>query len=195
MSWCQEWKDAQPEPDGAPYLSSEATSMMSGMSREKPALDFVRCIEYAWSLYERTGDSTRNTGVRYPERVVNHPIPADVAAASPAFARRRLGRPSSSRVALGREGQVARKRRGNGNSLDLRSQAFPETLSRQGLQPQSTGMWRPCCGSRRACKFRTRFPEVEAGPAVGTNAYPLRSGRDGGPQNCGAVACCKCRVF
>jgi hypothetical protein len=55
-------------------LSSDATSMIRGMSREKPALDLVRCIEYAWSLYESTGDKMRNAGVRYPDSVVNQPM-------------------------------------------------------------------------------------------------------------------------
>jgi hypothetical protein len=32
---------------GVTNLRSDATSMMSGMSREKPALDLVRCIENA----------------------------------------------------------------------------------------------------------------------------------------------------
>jgi hypothetical protein len=48
--------------------------MMSGMSNEKPALDLVRYIEYAWSLYESTGERTRKAGVKYPDSVVNHPI-------------------------------------------------------------------------------------------------------------------------
>jgi len=45
--------------------------MMSGMSSEKPALDFVRYIEYAWSLYDNTGDRTRNAGVISPDNVVS----------------------------------------------------------------------------------------------------------------------------
>lgn len=32
------------------YLSIEATSMIRGMSREKPALDFVLCMDTAWSV-------------------------------------------------------------------------------------------------------------------------------------------------
>jgi hypothetical protein len=48
--------------------------MMSGISNEKPALDLVRYIEYAWSLYESTGERIRKAGVRYPNSVVNHPI-------------------------------------------------------------------------------------------------------------------------
>ena len=31
------------------YLRKDATSMINGMSREKPALDLVLCIEYVWS--------------------------------------------------------------------------------------------------------------------------------------------------
>lgn len=35
---------------GRPYLNIEATSMISGMSRENPALDLLRCIDMTWSL-------------------------------------------------------------------------------------------------------------------------------------------------
>ncbi len=35
----------EPKQQRQTYLSSEATSIMSGISREKPALDLVRCIE------------------------------------------------------------------------------------------------------------------------------------------------------
>lgn len=38
--------------------------MIRGMSREKPALVFLRCIEIAWSLYEMMGDRTMKTGAR-----------------------------------------------------------------------------------------------------------------------------------
>lgn len=38
--------------------------MIRGISREKPALVFLRCIETAWSLYEMMGDSTMKTGAR-----------------------------------------------------------------------------------------------------------------------------------
>lgn len=38
--------------------------MISGISREKPALVFLRCIEIAWSLYERIGDRTMKIGAR-----------------------------------------------------------------------------------------------------------------------------------
>ncbi len=44
------------------YLNRDATSMMSGMSREKPALDLVRYMERAWSPYERMGDRIRKIG-------------------------------------------------------------------------------------------------------------------------------------
>lgn len=40
----------------------DATSIIRGMSKEKPALDFVRYIEYPWSLYDSTGDIIKNTG-------------------------------------------------------------------------------------------------------------------------------------
>lgn len=36
--------------DACTNLKKEATSIMSGISNEKPALDFFRCIESAWSL-------------------------------------------------------------------------------------------------------------------------------------------------
>lgn len=36
----------------------DATSIISGMSSEKPADDRVRWIEYIWSAYEVTGDDT-----------------------------------------------------------------------------------------------------------------------------------------
>ncbi len=48
--------------------------MMSGMSREKPALDRDRYMDKAWSLYESTGERIRNAGVRYPDSVVSQPI-------------------------------------------------------------------------------------------------------------------------
>lgn len=34
---------------GVAHLRKDATSMISGMSSEKPALDRLRCIEMAWS--------------------------------------------------------------------------------------------------------------------------------------------------
>lgn len=37
----------------------DATSMMRGMSREKPSLDLVRWIERIWSAYEVMGDAIR----------------------------------------------------------------------------------------------------------------------------------------
>lgn len=46
------------------HLKKEATSMINGMSREKPALDLLRCMERAWSLYERIGDIIRKRGVQ-----------------------------------------------------------------------------------------------------------------------------------
>ena len=47
---------------------------MSGMSREKPALDRARCMDKAWSLYESSGERIRNAGVRYPDSIVSQPI-------------------------------------------------------------------------------------------------------------------------
>jgi len=47
-----------------PYLNSDATSMINGISREKPALDLFRRIEMAWSLYEMMGDRIRKRGAR-----------------------------------------------------------------------------------------------------------------------------------
>jgi hypothetical protein len=46
------------------HLRREATSMIRGMSREKPALDLFRRMDRAWSLYEKTGDMMRNIGAR-----------------------------------------------------------------------------------------------------------------------------------
>jgi len=36
--------------------------MIRGMSREKPALDLVRCIDSAWSPYEMMGDMMMKNG-------------------------------------------------------------------------------------------------------------------------------------
>lgn len=47
---CQHRRGLVDEAIGGTDLSKEATSMMRGMSREKPALDLLRCIEMAWSL-------------------------------------------------------------------------------------------------------------------------------------------------
>lgn len=55
-----------------PHLKKEATSMINGMSREKPALDLLRCIESAWSLYERTGDMMRKRGAQKPATDASH---------------------------------------------------------------------------------------------------------------------------
>lgn len=41
------------------YLRIEATSIMRGMSREKPSLLFERCIDRIWSAYEVRGDNAR----------------------------------------------------------------------------------------------------------------------------------------
>lgn len=39
----------------------EATSMIKGISREKPAEERLRCMEYIWSAYEVMGEVTRLT--------------------------------------------------------------------------------------------------------------------------------------
>jgi hypothetical protein len=41
------------------YLSIDATSMIRGISKEKPSLLFDLCIDIIWSAYEVIGDSTR----------------------------------------------------------------------------------------------------------------------------------------
>lgn len=47
--------------------------MISGISRENPALDFVRYIEYVWSPYEVMGETIINTGAMTP--VMKETIP------------------------------------------------------------------------------------------------------------------------
>lgn len=46
----------------APYLNMDAMSIIRGMSKEKPALDLLRCMDIAWSLYDRTGDKIKKMG-------------------------------------------------------------------------------------------------------------------------------------
>lgn len=58
----------------SPHLKKEATSIISGMSKEKPALDLFRCIEKAWSLYERMGDMIRKIGAQKPATDASHCI-------------------------------------------------------------------------------------------------------------------------
>ena len=41
------------------YLSIDATSMIRGISKEKPSLLFDLCIDIIWSAYDVMGDSTR----------------------------------------------------------------------------------------------------------------------------------------
>lgn len=41
------------------HLRIDATSIMRGMSREKPSLVLDRCMELIWSAYEVIGDRTR----------------------------------------------------------------------------------------------------------------------------------------
>lgn len=48
--------------------------MIRGMSREKPALVFLRCIDIAWSLYEIIGDRTMKIGARMAVASVMSPI-------------------------------------------------------------------------------------------------------------------------
>ena len=47
--------------------------MINGISSEKPALDFVRCIEYVWSAYEVMGEMIMKMGAMKP--VTNDTIP------------------------------------------------------------------------------------------------------------------------
>lgn len=56
------------------YLKAEATNMISGMSKEKPALDLFLCIEYVWSEYEVRGDTTIKIGAREPSTSDTIPI-------------------------------------------------------------------------------------------------------------------------
>lgn len=59
--------------------------MISGISREKPVLDLFRCIDRAWSLYERMGDMTMKKGATQPINVVNHAMLSCRGAASEAL--------------------------------------------------------------------------------------------------------------
>jgi hypothetical protein len=47
------------EKAGERYLRIEATSMIRGMSREKPAEDLVLWILHIWSAYDVTGEEMR----------------------------------------------------------------------------------------------------------------------------------------
>jgi len=60
----QQSSHARQETGEGADLSRDATSMIKGVSSEKPALDLFRRIAMAWSLYERMGDRIRNDGVR-----------------------------------------------------------------------------------------------------------------------------------
>lgn len=46
--------------------------MISGMSREKPALDLFLYIDSAWSLYERIGDKIKKRGAQKPATDASH---------------------------------------------------------------------------------------------------------------------------
>lgn len=46
--------------------------MMSGMSREKPALDLFRYMDSAWSLYDRIGDRIKKRGAQKPATDASH---------------------------------------------------------------------------------------------------------------------------
>lgn len=48
------------------YLSIEATSIMRGMSNEKPALDLLLWIAIVWSAYEVIGEIIMNMGATKP---------------------------------------------------------------------------------------------------------------------------------
>jgi len=52
----------------------DATSIINGMSSEKPALDFVRCIEYVWSAYEVMGEMMMKIGATKPVMKDTSPI-------------------------------------------------------------------------------------------------------------------------
>ena len=56
----------------------DATSIINGISSEKPVLDLFLCMEMAWSLYERTGDKIRKTGAAKPNKAFNHRILATI---------------------------------------------------------------------------------------------------------------------
>lgn len=48
------------------YRRIDATSIISGISRENPALDFDLYIAAIWSAYEVIGDTIMNTGATKP---------------------------------------------------------------------------------------------------------------------------------
>jgi len=52
----------------------DATSIINGISRENPALDFVRCIEYIWSAYEVMGETMMKIGATKPVMKDTRPI-------------------------------------------------------------------------------------------------------------------------
>lgn len=46
--------------------------MISGMSKEKPALDLFRYMDSAWSLYDRIGDRIKKRGAQKPATDASH---------------------------------------------------------------------------------------------------------------------------
>ncbi len=50
----------------ASYLRTDATSIINGISNEKPALDLVLCMEYVWSAYEVMGEMIMKMGAAKP---------------------------------------------------------------------------------------------------------------------------------
>lgn len=61
-------------PNAASYLKTDATSMINGISKEKPALDLVRCMEYVWSAYEVMGEIIMKMGAAKPVTKDTMPI-------------------------------------------------------------------------------------------------------------------------
>jgi hypothetical protein len=57
-----------------PYRNIDATSIISGMSSENPALVLFRCMESIWSPYEVMGDRMMKRGARKPEKKETIPI-------------------------------------------------------------------------------------------------------------------------
>ena len=56
----------------------DATNIIKGISSEKPALDFVLCMEYVWSAYEVMGEIMMKTGAMKPVTKDTIPILKEV---------------------------------------------------------------------------------------------------------------------
>lgn len=89
--------------------------MISGMSREKPALDLFRYMESAWSLYERMGDRIRKRGAQKPATDASHCMVkmAEDGARHVSGKRKGLAMRQDSKIG-GRGGAVTRERRREG---------------------------------------------------------------------------------